>query len=636
MVNKLKSKQALGKLRNEILEKREKDKDKPLVTICNGTGCRAGGCVAVIEALKQEVASQGLTSKVNIRATGCHGFCERGPMLIIQPGDIFYQQVKVEDVADIVQETIIKGNIIDRLLYVDPSDGTKYIHQLDIPFYRRQKRIIFGNNSEIDPGNIEDYIALAGYSALAKAFDQSPEQVTSQIEESGLRGRGGAGFPTGRKWKATQKAHGQPKYVVVNCDEGDPGAFMDRSLMEANPHLVLEGLIIGAYAIGANEGIVYVRAEYPLALENVELAIKQAEEYGLLGEDILGSGFNFFVRIHRGAGAFVSGESSAMVSAIQGEVGESRLKYVHLSQYGLKGKPTNMNNVETWTNVPLIINKGASWFKSIGTESSKGTKIFCITGCVNNTGLVEVPMGITLREMIEEIAGGVPNNKKVKAVQVGGPSGGLIPEQYLDIAMDFDELSKVGSMMGSGGLIVMDEDTCVVDLAKFFVNFCCEESCGKCIAGREGLRIMREYLDEICAGKAEADTIEAIEDIAELMRNASLCALCRTAANPVLTSLKYFREEYQAHIEQRRCPAKVCPNLVNYYIDPWKCSSICDLCLDNCPSKAVQGRKFKPLWIEQEKCIKCGICMDTCSHRYKAVSSFSGEQVPSRFLRKGR
>jgi len=636
MVSKLRSKHALDELCKTILEERAKDNAKLLVTVCNGTGCRAGGSAAVIEELKHEIVSQGLTDKVNIRTTGCHGFCEAGPMFIVQPGDIFYQRLKVENMADIVRETIIGGNIIDNLLYTNPVDGATYIHQSDIPFYRGQQRIILGSNSRIDPCNIEDYIALGGYSALAKAFEQDSGQIIEEIKESELRGRGGAGFPTGVKWEATRKAYGEPKYVIVNCDEGDPGAFMDRTLMEGNPHLIIEGLIIGAYAIGTNEGIIYVRAEYPLALSNTEVALRQAEAYGLLGNDILGSGFNFHVRIHRGAGAFVSGESSAMVSAMQGEPGEPRLKYVHLAEFGLKGRPTNINNVETWANVPLIIDKGASWFNSIGTERSKGTKIFCLTGCVNNTGLVEVPMGMPLRDLIQDIGGGVPNNKKVKAVQVGGPSGGLIPEQHLHTAIDFDELSKMGAMMGSGGLIVMDEDTCVVDMAKFFVDFCCEESCGKCIAGREGLRIMREYLNEICAGEAGADAIEAIEDIAELMRDASLCALCRTAANPVITSLRYFREEYEDHIGQKRCPAKVCPSLVNYYVDPLKCNSMCDLCLSNCPSKAVQGRKFKPLWIDQEKCIKCGICSDVCSHRYKAVSKFSGEQVPSRFLRKGR
>ncbi|MGB6873381.1 MAG: NADH-ubiquinone oxidoreductase-F iron-sulfur binding region domain-containing protein, partial [Dehalococcoidia bacterium] len=562
------------------------------------------------------------------KATGCHGFCEQGPVVVIFPQEICYVKVKLEDVPEIVSATLAQGRVIERLLYEDPVTGEKITKDSDIPFYKNQMRIVFGNNRYINPRDIADYIALGGYSALSKAlFQLTPEQVLEEIKKSNLRGRGGGGFPTGIKWETTRNAPGEPKYVIVNCDEGDPGAYMDRSIMEGNPHGVLEGLIIGAYAIGSHEGFIYVRQEYPIASENTIQAIKQAEEYGFLGENILGSGFDFKVKVHRGAGAFVSGESSALMSAIEGKVGEPKMKYIHTAVSGIKERPSCLNNVETWANVPLIINKGAEWFNSIGTDGSKGTKIFSLVGKVNNTGLVEVPMGMTLRQLIYDIGGGIPQGKKFKAVQTGGPSGGVIPEQHLDTPIDFDELTKLGSMMGSGGTVVMDEDTCMVDTARYFISFCCEESCGKCIPCREGLRTLREILTDICEGKGQEGDIEAIEDIAEVMQDASLCALGTTAANPALTTLKYFRDEYQAHIKGKRCPAKACKALTSYYIDPEKCTA-CMICFKNCPTEAIHGDKNIVHWIEQEKCIKCNACFEVCPPRFSAVRRISGEPLP--------
>jgi len=612
-VRKIKSLQDLKNLREEILTKREKEKGKPLVTICNGTGCHASGCIEVTEAFRQEITNEKLTDKVDIKTTGCHGFCERGPIVVIQPGDIFYPGVKVKDIPQIVKETVIQGRLINRLLYVDPANGRKYIHPSEVPFYKGQKRIVFGNNGEIDPNNIEDYIALGGYSALAKAlFELTPEGIIEEIKCSGLRGRGGGGFPTGRKWESCRNAPGEPKYVIANCDEGDPGVYSDRSLLEGNPHSVLEGLIVCAYAIGSHEGYIYVRNEYPLAVENATIAIKQAEQLGFLGEDILGSGFDFTVRINRGGGAFVCGESSALMASLEGKVGEPRPKYIHTSEKGLWDKPSNLNNVETLANVPLIINKGADWFRAMGTEGSKGTKIFALVGKVNNTGLVEVPMGMTLREVIYDIGGGIRDGKRFKGVQTGGPSGGVIPESLLDMPVDFDALTKAGSMMGSGGMIVMDEDTCMVDTAKYFLTFLEEESCGKCVPCREGIKRMRQILTDISEGRGEEKDIELLERIAETLKDSSLCALGTTAANPVLSTIRYFRGEYEAHIKEKKCPAGVCKALIQYYIIDEKCPG-CQLCIKACPVEAItfMGKK-KPVVLDQSKCIKCGICYDVC------------------------
>jgi NADP-reducing hydrogenase subunit HndC len=489
--------------------------------------------------------------------------------------------------------------------------------------------VVFGANRKIDPASIEDYLAIGGYRALARAlFEMTPEQVVKEVSRANLRGRGGGGFPTGRKWETTRDAPGEPKYVIVNADEGDPGAYMDRSLLEGNPHSVLEGLVIGAYAIGSHEGFIYVRQEYPLAVENVNIAIKQAGEYGLLGENILGSGFDFTIDVHRGAGAFVSGESSALMTAIEGRVGEPRPKYIRTAVSGIWDKPSNLNNVETWANVPLIIDRGADWYASIGTEGSKGTKIFSLVGKVNNTGLVEVPMGVTLREIIYDIGGGIPGGKKFKAVQTGGPSGGMIPEQYLDAPVDFDELTKLDSMMGSGGMIVMDEDTCVVDVARYFIDFLCDESCGKCVPCREGLKHMREILDDIVSGRGKTGDIELLEGLARIMARASLCALGQTAPNPVLTTLHYFRDEYEAHVEEKRCPALVCKDLISFYIDPARCQA-CMICGRECPVGAISGGKGLVHIIDQDKCTKCGTCFDVCPARFSAVRKISGEPVPA-------
>jgi len=622
---KLNSPAELEKLRHKILAKR--DPKKPCITVCSGTGCHAYGSEKVNAAFAEEIKKQGLEGKIDIRRTGCHGFCERGTLVVIYPEEICYTNVQPEDAAEVVQ-SVKENKVVDRLLYTDPVTGEKTTYELEIPFYANQQRTIFGPNRRIDPQSIEDYLALGGYSALAKALTQmTPETLLEEVKRSGLRGRGGGGFPTGRKWEATHDAPGEPKYVIVNCDEGDPGAYMNRSLMEGNPHSVLEGLAIGAYTIGSHKGFIYVRAEYPLAVENVGIAIRQAEEHGLLGENILGSGFNFKVKVHRGAGAFVSGESSALMTAIEGKVGEPRSKYIHTSEKGIWDSPSCLNNVETWANVPLIVNNGADWFNSIGSERNVGTKIFSLVGKVNNTGLVEVPLGTSLRHIIYKVGGGIPGGKKFKAVQTGGPSGGCIPEQFLDSPVDFDKLSKLGSMMGSGGLIVMDEDTCMVDTARYFLDFLADESCGKCTPCREGIRQMLGILTDICEGRGKEGDIELLEELAEVVRDTALCALGGTAPNPVLTTLRYFRDEYKAHIEQKRCPAFVCKELISYYIDPAKCQA-CLICLRNCPVGAIDGEKGKIHVIDQSKCTKCGTCFEMCPNRFNAVTRISGEPVP--------
>jgi len=620
----IRSPKDLEKLRAEIKSKRKPNKAS--ISVCVSTGCVALDAPKVKEALIAELEKQGLKDQVEIRETGCLGFCEQGPRVTIYPEEICYFKVKPEDAPEIVAKSIREKKVVERLLYKDPATGKGVQKLEEIPFYKYQRRLLLENNAKIDPRNIEDYIALGGYSALAKVlFEMTPEQVVEEVKKSKLRGRGGGGFPTGTKWETTRNAPGEPKYVIVNCDEGDPGAFMDRSLMEGNPHSVLEGLIIGAYAIGANEGFVYVREEYPIAVENTLKAIKQAEEYGLLGKNIMGSGLNFKVTVHKGAGAFVSGESSALMTAIEGRVGEPRPKYVHTAVKGLWDKPTLLNNVKTWASIPLIVLKGADWFRSIGTQTNSGTMIFSLVGKVNNTGLAEVPMGITLRDLIFKIGGGIRGGKKFKAVQIGGPSGGFIPEQYLDIPVDYDELAKVGAMMGSGGMVVMDEDTCMVDTARYFVDFLLEESCGKCIPCREGLRVLSATIGDICAGKGKKEDIQTTEEIAETMRDSLLCALGRTAANPVLTSLKYFREEWEQHIKEKRCEAKVCKALIDFYIDPEKCQA-CSLCLKECPAGAIQGEKDQVHSIDQEKCIECGTCYEVCS--FHAVKKLSGEPIP--------
>jgi NADH-quinone oxidoreductase subunit F len=609
--NRLGSPQELEALRDSIIKAR--DPNQPCIVVCGGTGCLALGAQEVITAFEQEIEKGGLKKKLALRITGCPGFCERGPLVVIKPENILYQQVESKDVAEIVSATV-KGNIVDRLLYTDPNTGKKITYEHEVPFYKKQKRLLLGDNSNIDPTKIEDYLALGGYSTLSKVlFKMSPEEIIGEVKKSGLRGRGGGGFPAGVKWETCRKAKGEKHYVICNCDEGDPGAFMDRSLMEGNPHSVLEGMLIGAYAIGGHDGFIYVRNEYPLAVRNAQIAIEQAEKLGLLGKNILGSGFDFSVKISRGGGAFVCGESTALMASLEGKVGEPRAKYVHTVEKGLWEQPTNLNNVETWANVPLIIKNGADWYSKVGTEGSKGTKIFSLVGKINNTGLVEVPMGITLREIIYDIGGGIPGEKKFKAVQTGGPSGGCIPESSLDLPVDFDQLTKVGSMMGSGGMIVMDENSCMVDIAKYFINFLEGESCGKCLPCREGLKRMSQILTDITEGKGKEGDIELLERLSAAIADSSLCALGSTAPNPVLTTIRYFRDEYEAHIKDKRCPAGVCKELITYLIDEEKCPG-CGLCVKACPTGAItdMGKK-KSVVLDQEKCIKCGVCYDACN-----------------------
>jgi NADP-reducing hydrogenase subunit HndC len=629
-MTKLGSTADLENLRQQLVSQR--DPALSYVTVCSGTGCQAYHAADVADAFVQEIEKQGLKNKVSVRRTGCHGFCERGPIVVIFPREICYLGASSKDVPEIVSQTLVDNKLVERLLYKNVKTTQNVALESEIPFYKHQSRILLGNNRLISPESIEDYIALGGYSALSRAlFDLGRDRILQMIKDANLRGRGGGGFPTGTKWETTRNAPGEPKYVIVNADEGDPGAYMNRSLLEGNPHCVLEGLAIGAYVIGSKNGFVYVRQEYPLAVRNVIKAIEQAREFGLLGENILGSGFSFDVRVHRGAGAFVSGESSALMTAIEGRVGEPRPKYIRTAVSGLWEKPSDLNNVETWANVPLIVNKGVDWFKSIGSPGNYGTKIFSLVGKVNNTGLVEVPLGTTLRKIIFDIGGGILKGKKFKAVQTGGPSGGCLPEGLLDTPVDFDELAKVGSMMGSGGMIVMDEDTCMVDIARYFVNFLCEESCGKCVPCREGLRQMLIILNNICSGKGREGDIEFLQEIAEVMQDASLCALGTTAANPVLSTIKYFRDDYEAHIREKRCPAGVCKDLTAYYILPEKCQA-CLICARNCPTGAIIGKKDVVHVIDQAKCTKCGTCLEVCPARFGAVIKLSGQPVPASAL----
>ena len=626
-MSRINSPAELEEFRKGILSKR--DPNKPCITLCSGSACHASGSGDVAASLEEEIKKQGLSAEVDIRRTGCHGFCERGPIIVIHPEEICYFQIEPKDVPEIISQTIKEKKIIERLLYTDPETHEKIIHESEIPFYKHQERLVFGSNGSIDPKSIDDYLAIGGYAALAKSLSgMSAEQVLEEVKKSNLRGRGGGGFPAGRKWEGSRDAPEKIKYVIVNADEGDPGAYMDRALLEGNPHAILEGLTIGAYAIGSHEGYIYVRQEYPLAVENINIAIKQAEDYGFLGKNILGSGFDFIVKVHQGAGAFVCGESTALMTALEGRAGEPRPKYIRSNIKGLWDRPSVLNNVETWANVPLIINKGADWFTQLGTAGSKGTKIFSLVGKITNTGLVEVPMGTSLKDIIYKIGGGIPGGKKFKAVQTGGPSGGCIPEDLLNLEVGFDELTDAGSMMGSGGMIVMDEDTCMVDVARYFINFLTDESCGKCVPCREGLRQMLKILTNITEGKGKEGDIKLLEELSETAKEAALCALGKSAPNPFLSTLRYFRNEYEAHIMKKQCPALSCKELISYHIDPAECQA-CMICLKKCPAEAIVGGKNKIHVVDQAKCTKCGTCFEACPPRFGAVKKISGEPVPS-------
>ncbi|MBI5528126.1 MAG: NADH-quinone oxidoreductase subunit NuoF [Deltaproteobacteria bacterium] len=604
----------LDAYREKVVKSRPKGRRE--IAVCAGTGCKAFGSFRLLDAFRDELAVQGLDKKIVLRPTGCHGFCERGPLVLFFPEETLYQRVKPADVKEIVERTVKKGEVLERLLVEDPATGKKFRTEKEVPFYKHQRRLVLKNNGLINPNTIDDYIAIGGYSALAKALMMGPEAVLAEVKKADLRGRGGAGFPAGKKWEVCRSQPGDTKYIVCNADEGDPGAFMDRSVIEGNPHSVIEGMIIGAFAMGAHEGFVYVRQEYPLAVERLVLALLHAREHGLLGKGILGSGFAFDIKVKRGGGAFVCGEESALIASIEGRRGVPRRRPPYPAVSGLWGKPTNINNVETWANVPLIVGNGADWFRGIGTDGSKGTKIFSLVGKVNNTGLVEVPMGMTLREVIFDIGGGIPKGKKFKAVQTGGPSGGCLPESKLDIPVDFDTLVREGAMMGSGGMIVMDENTCMLDVARYFLGFLKSESCGNCTSCRDGLMRLHALVADICEGRGTEQKLALVEELAATVKASSLCALGGTSVNPVQSTIRHFRDEYMAHIRDRKCPAHVCKALITYSVNE-KCNG-CHVCARQCPQKCIAGEMKGMHTIDQQKCIKCGICNDVC--RFDSIS----------------
>ena len=581
------------------------------ILVCSGTGCHASGSLVLKEALEAEIARVGLDKEVKVIETGCFGFCRLGPNMMVYPEGVFYCQVHEQDVPQIVEEHLLKGRVVERLLYTEPQTEKSVVDFEDIPFFQKQTRIVLEDCGVINPESIREYIARDGYFGLAKALQMKPEEVVDTVKKSGLRGRGGAGFPTGLKWEFAAKAEGSPKYIVCNADEGDPGAFMDRSIIEGDPHRVLEGIAIAGYAVGASQGYVYVRAEYPLAVRRLYKAIDDAHELGLLGKNILNSGFDFDIDLRLGAGAFVCGEETALLNSMMGKRGEPRPRPPFPANEGLWGKPTVINNVETFANVPVIMRKGYEWFNSIGTEKSKGTKVFALAGKINNNGLAEVPMGTTIREIVFDIGGGLPDGKEFKAVQTGGPSGGCIPAQCLDTPVDYESLAQLGTIMGSGGFVVMDQNTCMVDLAKFFLEFVQSESCGKCAPCRIGTRRMLEILDRITKGEGKEGDIETLEELGQSIKETALCGLGQTAPNPVLSTIRFFRDEYEAHIHEKRCPAGVCQALLSYRINPDKCKG-CSLCAKNCPVNAISGEARKPFTIDPEACIKCGTCFEKC------------------------
>ena len=594
---------------------RVKEQSGRTIVVAGGTCGRASGSQDVLKTFEKELAGKDLQDSVTLRSSGCIGYCDLEPLVLILPERIIYPRVDLSTIGDIIAKTAGDGGAVDELLHRDPSTDQVIRTLEELPFYKKQVRVVSGNNEYIDPTNILDYIAKGGYSALLKILKEEipGEKIIEMVSNAGLRGRGGAGFPTGRKWASAAKAVSEDgtKYVICNADEGDPGAYANRGLLEANPHSVLEGLIIGAYSIGANRGYIYVREEYPLAIEYFDLAMKSATALGLLGDDILGTGFSFNMKIAKGGGAFVCGESTALTASIEGKAGEPRVKHIHSTEKGLFERPTVLNNVETWANVPIIVNKGDQWYREIGTEGSKGTKMFSVVGKVRNTGLVEVPMGATIRDIVYEIGGGVLGDKKFKAVQIGGPSGGCIPEEHIDLPVDYDSLTDAGAMMGSGGMIVMDEDTCMVDVARYFVNFLKNESCGKCTPCREGLVQMYGILTDMTEGRGKEGDIELLEELAEVVKDTSLCQLGATAPNPILTTLRYFRDEYDAHEKDKTCPAKVCKSLIEFNIVADKCVG-CQVCAKKCPVDAISGKAKEVHGIDREKCIKCGVCLDNC------------------------
>jgi NADH:ubiquinone oxidoreductase subunit F (NADH-binding)/(2Fe-2S) ferredoxin/Pyruvate/2-oxoacid:ferredoxin oxidoreductase delta subunit len=593
--------------------------------VCAGTGCVSTGSFKIKEALEKEIKKRKLQDEVQVVATGCNGFCERGPIVMVQPDGIFYQLLKVEDVPLLVEEHLLKGRPVKKLMYVPPAEKQPVPKMRDIEFFKHQRLIVLRNRGRIDPEKVEEYIAFDGYEAMGKALSaMTPEAIIAEISASGLRGRGGAGFPTGKKWAACAKEKRSPKYLICNGDEGDPGAFMDRSVLEADPHAILEGMVIGAKAIGAAKGFIYIRHEYPLALKRVEIAIAQARENGLLGQDILGTGFNFDLEVVEGAGAFVSGEETALMASVEGKIAMPRQRPPFPAQKGLWGMPTVINNVETWATVPNIIRRGADWFQGLGTETSKGTKIFSLVGKINNTGLVEVPMGISLRDVVFSIGGGIPKGREFKAVQIGGPSGGCLPTKLLDLPIDYESLTAAGAMMGSGGMIVMDDKTCMVDIAKYFLNFLQDESCGKCVSCREGTQRMYEIVKNITEGKGKESDLALLEELAQVCKDASLCGLGQTAGNPILTTLRYFRHEYEAHVLDKRCPAGVCTKLIRYVVLAEKCTG-CLACKKACPTEAIQGSLKDVHTIIQSKCIKCGACQEAC--RFEAIESQRDEAI---------